>query len=113
MITSGTPVSITLAKPEPVPAAVACNIHPWMKGYVVVRQDPYVAISNDKGEFEIKNVPVGTHEFVFWHEAKGNMRDLKIEGGKTDRRGRAKLKIAANETLDLGEIKVPAAALGK
>jgi plastocyanin len=113
MITSGTPVSITLAKPEPVPAAVACNIHPWMKGYVVVRQDPYVAISNDKGEFEIKNVPVGTHEFVFWHEAKGNMRDLKLKEGKTDRRGRAKLKIAANETLDLGEVKVPAAALGK
>lgn len=113
MITSGTPVSITLAKAEPVPAAVACNIHPWMKGHVVVREDPYVGISNDKGEFEIKNIPVGQHEFVFWHEAKGNMRDLKLKEGKTDRRGRVKLKITANETLDLGEIKVPAAALGK
>jgi plastocyanin len=112
MITSGTPVSITLTKPEPVPATVACNIHPWMKGYLVVREDPYVGISNDKGEFEIKNIPVGQHEFVFWHEGKGNMRDLALKGGKTDRRGRAKLKIVANETLDLGEIKVPAAALG-
>jgi plastocyanin len=113
MITEGTPVGITLAKPEPVPAAVACNIHPWMKGYLVVREDPYVGISNEKGEFEIKNIPVGQYDFVFWHEAKGNMRDLKLKAGKTDRRGRAKLKIAANETLDLGEIKVPAAALGK
>jgi plastocyanin len=113
MITSGTPVGLTLSKAEPVPAAVACNIHPWMKGYLVVRQDPYVGITNDKGEFEIKNIPIGTHEFVFWHEAKGNMRDLKLKDGKTDRRGRAKLKIVANETLDLGEIQIPAAALGK
>jgi plastocyanin len=113
MIASGSPVTLTLAKAEPMPAAVACNIHPWMKGYLVVRQDPYVGISDGKGEFEIKNIPVGQHEFVFWHEAKGNMRDLTLEGGKTDRRGRAKLKIAAGETLDLGEIKVPSAALGK
>ncbi|MDZ4656651.1 MAG: hypothetical protein SH868_03630 [Bythopirellula sp.] len=113
MITTGSPVSMTLTKPEPVPAAVACNIHPWMKGYVVVRDDPYVAISNDKGEFEIKNISVGQHEFVFWHEGKGNMKNLALKAGKTDRRGRAKLKIAAGETLDLGEIKVPLAALGK
>lgn len=105
-------VTLTPAKAEPLPAGVACNIHPWMKGYVVVQQHPYVAVSNDKGEFEIKNIPVGTHEFVFWHEGKGFVKNQALEGGKTDRRGRAKLKIAAGETLDLGEIKIPAAALG-
>jgi hypothetical protein len=41
------------------------------------------------------------------------MKDLALESAKTDRRGRAKLKIAAGETLDLGEIKIPAAAVGK
>jgi plastocyanin len=105
-------VTLTPAKAEPLPAAVACNIHPWMKGYAVVQQHPYVAISNDKGEFEIKNIPVGTHEFVFWHEGKGFIKNQALKGGKTDRRGRAKLKIAAGETLDLGEIKIPTAALG-
>lgn len=113
MVPNAAPITKTLAKPEPIPAAVACNVHPWMKGYLVVRDDPYVAISSDTGEFEIENIPVGTHEFVFWHEAKGNMRDLTLKGGKTDRRGRAKLKIAAGETLDLGEIKIKPAALGK
>ena len=113
IISSGVPVSVTPTKAEPMPASVTCNIHPWMKGVVVVREDPYVAISNDKGEFEIKNIPVGQHEFVFWHESKGFLRTLALKGGKTDRRGRAKLKIAAGETLDLGEIKVPAAAVGK
>jgi plastocyanin len=105
-------VALTPAKAEPLPAAVACNIHPWMKGYVVVQQHPYMAVSNDKGEFEIKNIPVGTHEFVFWHEGKGFMKNMTLKGGKTNAKGRAKLKIAAGETLDLGEIKIPAAALG-
>ncbi len=112
IISSGVPVSVTPTKVEPMPTSVTCNIHPWMKGVVVVREDPYVAISNDKGEFEIKNIPVGQHEFTFWHET-GWLKNLALKGGKTDRRGRAKLKIAAGETLDLGEIKVPAVALGK
>jgi hypothetical protein len=40
------------------------------------------------------------------------MKNMTLTAGKTDRRGRAKLKIAAGETLDLGEIKIPAASLG-
>ncbi|TWU23567.1 hypothetical protein [Bythopirellula polymerisocia] len=113
MVTNGAPITKTLQKAEPVPAPVACNVHPWMKAYAVVREDPYMAVSDENGEFEILNVPAGQHEFIFWHEAKGNMKDLKMTGGKTDRKGRAKLKIASGETLDLGEIKIPAKALGK
>jgi plastocyanin len=113
MVANATPITKTLTKAEPIPASVACNVHPWMKGYIVLREDPYVGISNENGEFEIKNIPVGQHEFIFWHEAKGNMRDLALKEGKTDRRGRAKFKIVAGETLDLGEIKVKTAALGK
>lgn len=111
-IPGGESRTLTMAKAEPLPTSVACNIHPWMRGYLVVQQHPYVAVSNDKGEFEIKNIPVGTHEFVFWHEKKGFIKNQTLEGGKTNAKGRAKLKIAAGETLDLGEIKIPAAALG-
>ncbi|QEG36984.1 cupredoxin domain-containing protein [Bythopirellula goksoeyrii] len=113
MVTNDKPITKTLQKAEPVPAPVACNVHPWMKAHAVVREDPYVAISDENGEFEIVNIPAGEHEFIFWHEAKGNMRDMKLSDGKTDRKGRAKLKIASGETLDLGEIKVPAKTLGK
>jgi hypothetical protein len=46
-----------------------------------------------------------------WHEASGYLKNLKFKGGATDRRGRAELTIAAGQTLDLGDIKVPASGL--
>ena len=45
------------------------------------------------------------------HEAQGNLKNLKLKSGTTDTRGRAKLTVAAGQTLDLGDIKVPAKAL--
>ncbi len=36
---------------------------------------------------EIANVPAGKHDFAFWHEAKGNLKDLKVSENKADRKG--------------------------
>jgi hypothetical protein len=94
-----------------VPASVTCNIHPFMKAYMLVQDHPYMAASAEDGTFTIEKIPAGKREFMFWHEAPGAMKDLKIGGGKTDRRGVVELTIKASETLDLGEIKVPAAML--
>ncbi len=97
---------IKLSKAEQRPARVGCNIHPWMAGYLIVRDDPYAAVSAVDGSFEIQNIPAGEHEFAFWQEKAGNLGDLLFEGGKTSRRGRVKLTIPAGGVLDLGEIKV-------
>jgi hypothetical protein len=94
-----------------VPATVTCNIHPFMKGYMLVQDHPYMATSAEDGAFAIEKIPAGKREFVFWHEAPGGMKDLKVGSGKADRRGVVELAIKAGETLDLGEIKVPAAML--
>ena len=87
---------------DPV-ARSSCNIHPWMNAYVLVRDNPYMAVSGEDGTFEIKNVPAGKQEFVFWHEAKGNLRDLKVGKEKADRKGQIEVDVPAGETLDLGE----------
>jgi hypothetical protein len=39
------------------------------------------------------------------------LKDLKLASGKTNRQGRADLTISAGQTLDLGDIKVPAKIL--
>jgi hypothetical protein len=111
IIGAGLQIEKKITTAPATPIAVSCNIHTFMKGQVIVQDHPYMAVSNDKGEFEIKNVPAGRHSFTFWHEAPGNLRDLKVGSATTDRRGRAELTIAAGQTLDLGEIKVPASVL--
>ena len=56
---------------ERTPAEVTCDIHPWMKAYWLAIDSPYFAVTNEKGEFEIKNVPAGTQKVVVWQEAVG------------------------------------------
>ena len=101
------------ALPEAVPMAVSCNIHPWMRGYLAVRPDPYFAISAGDGSFEIKNLPAGTQlEFQVWHEAVGYLKG--ISGGKiaADARGRFEMTLAAGDN-NVGEFKVKPAAFKK
>lgn len=106
------PVTKEFEKSESYPAPIACNIHPWMKAYLLIRDNPYMAISNEKGEFEIKNLPAGKHKFIFWHDPKG-IRDLEVGGDETDRRGTAQFEIPAGETLDLGTITITPEHIGK
>ena len=35
----------------------------------MVLDNPYFAVTDDKGNFEIKNVPAGTQKVVVWQEA--------------------------------------------
>ncbi len=111
IVPPGTSAEVKVTKDSPLPSPVQCNIHTWMKGYLLAQPDPYMAVSGQDGTFEIKDIPAGTHEFQFWHEAPGYLRNLKIKGGTTDRRGRAKIAIVAGKTLDLGDITVPASML--
>jgi len=113
-VNSDTPLSKTFDKSEPVPLTASCSIHPWMNCHVLIRDNPYMAITGEDGSFEIKNIPAGEHEFIFWQEAVGNLKNLSLgSAGKTNRKGRAKLKIPAGGTLELGDVKIPAATLGK
>ena len=110
-IAAGQETKHPLSRAESIPLPVNCNIHPWMQAHVLVQDHPYMAASAEDGTFEIANVPTGKHEFQLWHEAAGYLKNVKYKGGAADRRGRAVLTIAAGQTLDLGDIKVPATSL--
>ena len=111
IVPAGQTITTKATVAAPLPTPVACNIHPFMRGYILSQDHPYMTVADNDGKFEIKNIPVGEHEFQFWHEAAGYLKTVKMKGAATDARGRAKLKIAAGQTLDLGDIKVPAAVL--
>jgi len=112
-VSNSDPLVKKFTKSEPLPSPVACSIHPWMKATILIRENPYMAVSGEDGSFEIKNVPAGKHEFVFWHEGGGYMRNLKAGDGKTGRKGDLKVTIAPGKTVDLGEIKVAPETLGQ
>ena len=96
--------TVKFTSDEAVPAQVTCNIHPWMKAWLVVRPNPYAAVSKADGTFEIKDVPVGEVELQFWHEKAGYIGEMTV-GGKAEKasKGRKKVAVAAGGT-DLGEI---------
>jgi hypothetical protein len=99
VIPAGGNVTQVLKKVQAIPQPVACNIHPWMKAYVLPRDNPYVAVSGADGSFEIKNLPVGELEFQAWQEKSGY---LKAPGWVS---GRFKKTIKAGDN-DLGTIKL-------
>ncbi|HZZ72480.1 MAG TPA: hypothetical protein VFE24_09515 [Pirellulales bacterium] len=90
--------------PESVPFAVRCSVHPWMSAWVLVRSDPYYAISDEHGRFEIDDLPIGEATFQFWHERAGYLSDAKIDGkNQAWPKGRATIKIAPGKN-ELGTI---------
>ena len=111
LIPAGGSLTKSLTSEEILPMQVSCSIHPWMRGYLVVRDDPYMVISAEDGTFEIKNVPAGKHTFRAWQESAGYVQKVKLGGKATDwARGRFDVEIKDGADVDLGEIKVPAAS---
>jgi plastocyanin len=104
LIPAGGESSIPFANEEAIPAQVTCNIHPWMKSWIVVRPNPYAAVSAADGSFEIKNVPAGEVELQLWHEKAGYIGEITV-GGKSEKiaKGRRKVKVEAAGT-NLGEM---------
>ena len=94
-------------QPMASPAPATCSIHPWMKAYIIARDDPYFALSAKDGTFEIKNLPAGEEiEFQVWHELATGGLAAKPAWAK----GRFKLKVPADGVEDLQAVEVPAAA---
>ena len=46
---------------------LGCNIHDWMRAYVVVVDTPYYKISADNGTVSINGIPSGEYEMEVWH----------------------------------------------
>ncbi|WP_425616864.1 hypothetical protein NA78x_000525 [Anatilimnocola sp. NA78] len=88
-----------------IPNPVACTIHPWMSARLLTRNNPYFAVSDKDGNFEIKNVPAGVElEFAVWQERAGFVGTATVNG-KDEKwtKGRFKKTLAndATETLDV------------
>src|SRR5262245_9388442 len=99
-------ITKTFTKAEATPNGLSCSIHPWMNGYVLIREDPYFAVSDKDGKFSIKNLPVGEHTFVVWNNKF--ISNVMVNGKAPSppwARGRVKMNIKAGQN-SLGKVEV-------
>lgn len=62
-------------------AALLCNAHPDMSGYVIVVSTPYFAVTDKEGNYDIKNVPPGEYVLKTWSEdGKPGTQAAKVTG---------------------------------
>ncbi len=88
---------------SPAPFSVTCSIHPWMKAYMITRSNPYFAVTNKDGSFEIKNAPTGVPlTFRVWQEKAGFLQEVTVNGAAEKwSKGRFKTTLNADEDVNL------------
>jgi plastocyanin len=73
----GRTIPIVLEKPEII--RVDCDLHPWMRAWVVVADHPFYAVTNNQGEFMLDNVPPGEYTLRIWQESLGTVtKDVTV-----------------------------------
>lgn len=98
-----------LRQPERKPIAVRCNVHTFMRGWVLVREDQHAAVTDESGRFVLPELPAGEWRLRFWHEGRG-LSGLTIGTAETDKRGEVVVSVPT-DGLDLGEIQVAVEAI--
>ena len=64
----GNPPEKRVTFDKPGRADVYCSIHENMHCIVLVLENPYFACTDEKGNYEISDVPPGTYKLKAWHE---------------------------------------------
>ena len=74
----GRTITIPFEKPEII--RVTCDLHSWMRGWVVVAEHPYYALTDGAGEFELKGLPAGRYTLKVWQERLGTVSKEVVVG---------------------------------
>jgi hypothetical protein len=60
-----------------------CDVHPWMRGFVVVTDHPFFSVSKEDGTFEINKIPAGKYAVEAWHSQFGlKTGSVEVADGK-------------------------------
>jgi hypothetical protein len=68
---------------KPGVARVLCNAHPNMEAFIIVKDHPFFSGTDSRGNYEIKNLPMGKARVEIWHphlEAKSESVEIVRDG---------------------------------
>jgi plastocyanin len=74
---------------QPGLVKIYCNIHSNMSAFIWVLENPYFAVTDEKGGYRIAGLPAGSYRIRVWHERLGE-RTLTAQAPAT-----------GSETLDV------------
>jgi hypothetical protein len=69
---------------EAVPAVIGCDVHGWMRAYAGVVPNPFYAVTDASGAFDIAGLPAGHYTIGVWQERLGRGGGSQVdvaEGG--------------------------------
>jgi plastocyanin len=73
----GRTIPVVFKKAETV--RVDCDLHTWMRAWVVVTEHAFYAVTGPNGEYVLDNVPPGKYTLKIWQEALGTVsRDVTV-----------------------------------
>jgi plastocyanin len=75
-------MDVKIEKPEII--EVKCDVHGWMQGWLVATPNPYVAVTDNSGNFKLTDVPPGTYNVEVWHEKLGKTSQKVTVKGKEE-----------------------------
>lgn len=81
---AGKEMSKKFAKAEFV--NLSCSVHPWMNATVVVMANPYYAVTNEKGEYSLTDIPAGKYTIVVQHQTLKKIEkgmDIELKDAET------------------------------
>lgn len=107
VIEAGKSFKLEGLKTQPGPIPVRDPLHPWMKGWVRVFDHPYYAVTDDKGNFEIKKAPASKCRLILWHEEAGYYptEEVTLNGNQVNLPGRT-LTLKGGTVNDLGKVEL-------
>lgn len=68
-VSGGGKLTKKLDLPEVV--KITCDVHKWMSSFIIVKANPYFAVTDEAGRFKIDNIPAGSYKLEAWQEKLG------------------------------------------
>jgi hypothetical protein len=69
------------------PVRVGCDIHPWMRGWIYVFDQPHFTVSDAQGRFRIPSLPPGEYLLALRQPdiSYAGERKVRVKAGETTR----------------------------
>jgi len=73
----GRTIAISFSHPEII--RVTCDLHSWMRGWVVVAEHPFYALTDPAGQFTLRGLAPGRYTVRVWQERLGtSSKDIVV-----------------------------------